>query len=85
MNLYVWRGKNVLKQYGSGIAFAFSPSADIARQLIRAQVIDYYDFLDPNDPDDKEQLDSYLEFLDNVPEIYYGNLTPIAFIQMGSE
>jgi hypothetical protein len=73
MKLFVWRGGNVLRDYGSGLAVALAESVEQARELLRQPIIDrHYDWLTGEwmDDDDREQLVEKMSWLDKEPEVY---------------
>lgn len=83
MNLYVWHGPNVLPQYSGGIAFAHAESLEVARELIRKKILEYYDWMDIEDIYDRDDLELKCAFLREIPEVY-SNVN-VAFIKHGSE
>jgi hypothetical protein len=84
MKLFVWRGGNVLRDYGSGLAVALAESVEQARELLRQPIIDrHYDWLIGEwcDEEDKAQLNEYMSWLDEEPEVFD---TPVGVWQRGS-
>lgn len=86
MHLYVWRGRDVMTSYSSGIAFALADSVDQARMLVRKQwdlelgwTISWYD---PEDPYDRAAIEDRLGWIRREPEVF---TEPTGFIKQGGE
>jgi hypothetical protein len=88
VKLFVWNGKGVLDNYGSGVVFVLAESVEEARRLatakLKAEVFDWMHAVvapDAADDDDREDLERSLSFLDREPEQPTG---PIVYYLQGS-
>jgi hypothetical protein len=88
MKLYVWRGKGVLQNYSSGIAFALAESLEQAiMEVKRSFILAFQDIywipnVDMEDEDFRSDVERHLQFLNDPPEIFD---SPIGFFKEGGE
>jgi hypothetical protein len=86
MMIFCWRSE-AARNYAQGHLFACADSAEAARALLRAAfpvwVSDRYGYLNPNDDDDKAQIEDLRKTFDN--DIAAEPIMSRTFIVEGSE
>lgn len=82
MKLFVWRGKDVLRDYSSGIVFALAFDVEQARNLVLHEFAKEYIYDNENWWMDDEQIEERHKFLSNDPEVFEN---PIAIYKEGGE
>jgi hypothetical protein len=82
LRLFVWRGKGVLENYSTGTVIAYAKTCAQARNMVRAQIFEMYEFMGPIYGEDNDWWVAKLGFLGRDPEVFEN---AVAFCIPGSD
>ena len=70
LRLFVWRGDGVLHNYSTGTVIAYAETCAQARNMVRAQIFEMYEFMGPIDGEVSDWWVGKLGFLAREPKVF---------------